>query len=180
VKVNNLKGVFPVIFITILVFVSVALLTWTNNVTKDKIEYQKEQQIQSMLAEMFPNMSRYPFEDDIYMIYSDGAKIGYAFLAVGRGYGGNIDILVGLKDEVTIKGITIISQSETPGLGARVAQSSFTGKFAGLNIGDVALKRNGGQIDAITGSTISSRAVVDAVRTTAMGKVKLLKEKGEK
>jgi electron transport complex protein RnfG len=96
---------------------------------------------------------------------------------VGKGYGGDIDILIGLEDETTIKGITIISQSETPGLGSRIAESSFASKFAGLNIGDVALKQDGGQIDAITGATISSGAVVDAVRTAAMEKVKSLRER---
>jgi len=177
VKIKTLMGVFPIIFITIVVFASVGLVTWTDSITEDKIEEQKEQQIQSMLKEMFPSMSEYTFEDDIYTIYSDGAGIGYAFLAVGKGYGGDIDILIGLEDETTIKGITIISQSETPGLGSRIAESSFASKFTGLSIGDVALKQDGGQIDAITGATISSGAVVDAVRTTAMEKVKSLKER---
>ncbi|MBA7698037.1 Ion-translocating oxidoreductase complex subunit G [subsurface metagenome] len=176
-KVKTLMGVFPIIFITVVVFASVGLVTWTDSITKDKIEEQKEQQIQSMLKEMFPSMSEYTFEDDIYTIYSDGVGVGYAFLAVGKGYGGDIDILIGLEDETTIKGITIISQSETPGLGSRIAESSFASKFAGVDIGDVALKEDGGQIDAITGATISSGAVVDAVRATAMEKVKSLKER---
>ncbi len=176
-KVKTLMGVFPIIFITIVVFASVGLVAWTDSITTDKIEEQEEQQIQSMLKEMFPSMSEYTFEDDIYTIYSDGAGVGYAFLAVGKGYGGDIKILIGLEDETTIKGITIISQSETPGLGSRIAESSFASKFAGLNIGDVALKQDGGQIDAITGATISSGAVVDAVRTAAMEKVKSLRER---
>ena len=170
-------GVFPIIFITVVVFASVGLVTWTDNITRDKIEEQEEQQIQSMLKEMFPSMSEYTFEDDIYTIYSDGAGVGYAFLAVGKGYGGDIDILIGLEDETTIKGITIISQSETPGLGSRIAESSFGDQFVGVNIADVALRQEGGEIDAITGATISSGAVVDAVRTTAIEKVKSLKER---
>ena len=173
---DTLKKAFPVILLTVVVAISVTLLTFTDRLTRDKIEYQKEQKIQSMLFEIFPNMSRYDFEDDIYTIYSNGAKVGYAFLAVGKGYGGDIDILVGLEDEAAIKGISIISSLETPGLGSRIAESPFTDKFIGLNIDDVALRRDGGQIDAITGSTISSRAVVDAVRDTAMEKVKLLKD----
>jgi len=177
VKVKTLMGVFPIIFITVVVFASVGLVTWTDSVTATKIEEQKEQEIQRMLKEMFPSMSEYTFEDDIYTIYSDGASVGYAFLAVGKGYGGDIDILIGLEDEMTIKGITIISQSETPGLGSRIAESSFASKFAGLNIGDVALKQDGGEIDGITGATISSGAVVDAVRTAAMEKVKSLRER---
>ena len=179
-KADTLKRIFPVILITVVVFACVALLNWTDSITRGKIEYQKEQQVQSMLAEMFPNMSQYTFEDDIYTIYSNGDRVGYAFIAAGKGYGGDIDILVGLEDEATIKGITIIPPiTETPGLGSRIAESSFTDMFRGLNIADVALSRDGGQIDAITGSTISSRAVVDAVRTEAMEKVKLLKDSEE-
>jgi electron transport complex protein RnfG len=170
-----LRGVFPIIFITVVALISVALVTATDSITRDKIEEQEEQQIQSMLEEMFPSMSEYTFEDDIYTIYSDGAGVGYAFLAVGKGYGGDIKILIGLEDETTIKGITIISQSETPGLGSRIAESSFASKFAGLNVDDVALEQDGGQIDAITGATRSSGAVADAVRTTAIEKIRSLK-----
>jgi len=177
VKVKTLMGVFPIIFITVVVFASVGLVTWTDSITTDKIEEQEEQQIQSMLKEMFPSMSEYTFEDDIYTIYSDGAGVGYAFLAMGKGSAGEIKILVGLEDETTIKGITIISQSETPGLGDRITEDSFASRFAGLNIEDIALTKDGGEIDGITGATISSGAVVDAVRATAMEKVKSLKER---
>jgi len=178
VKVKTLMGVFPIIFITVVVFASVGLVTWTDSITTDKIEEQEEQQFLSKLTKMFPDMSEYTFKDDIYTVYSNGDKVGYAFLAVGKGYGGDIKILIGLEDEMTIKGITIILPiSETPGLGSRIAESSFASKFANLNIGDVALKQDGGQIDAITGATISSGAVVDAVRTTVMEKIQSLKER---
>ena len=173
---NALKNAFPVILLTIVVAIAVTLLTFTDRLTRDTIEAQEEQKIQDMLSEMFPDMSRYDFENEIYTIYSDGDKLGYAFIAIGKGYGGDINILVGLEDETTIKGITIISQEETPGLGTRITESPFINQFIGLNIEDVALSRDGGQIDAITSSTISSAAVVDAVRTTAMEKVKLLKD----
>jgi electron transport complex protein RnfG len=173
---TTLKNAFPIIILTVVVAICVTALTFTDRITRDKIKAQEEQKIQHMLSAIFPDMSRYDFANDIYTIYSDGAKIGYAFLATGKGYGGDISILVGLEDETTVKGITIISHSETPGLGSRIAESSFTDRFAGLNIADVALKQEGGQIDAITSSTISSKAVINAVRTTAMEKVKQLKE----
>ncbi len=176
-KADTLKKVFPIISITVVVFIAVTLLGLTDTVVRPRIEWQKEQKIQDMLKEIFPDMTEYTLEDDIYMIYSDGAEIGFAFLAVGKGYGGNIDILVGLENETTVKGVTIISHLETPGLGARVTESSFRDQFAGLNIDDVALKRDGGQIDAVTGATISSGAVVDAVRATAMEKVKSLEKR---
>jgi len=177
---STLKNAFPIILLTIVVAVCVSLLTYVDSLTRGRIEAQEEEKVQNMLSAMFPEMSRYEFKDDIYIIYSNSDEVGYAFIAIGKGYGGDINILVGLEDETTIKGITIIPPvTETPGLGSRIAESSFTDMFRGLNIADVALRRDGGQIDAITGSTISSSAVVDAVRTEAMEKVKLLKDSEE-
>jgi len=176
---STLKNAFPIILLTIVVAVCVSLLTYVDSLTRGRIEAQEEEKVQNMLSAMFPEMSRYEFKDDIYIIYSNSDKVGYAFIAIGKGYGGDINILVGLEDETTIKGITIISHKETPGLGTRITESSFTDMFRGINIDDVALSRDGGQIDAITSSTISSSAVVDAVRTEAMEKVKLLKDSEE-
>ncbi|MFC2019071.1 RnfABCDGE type electron transport complex subunit G [Chloroflexota bacterium] len=176
-KVSTNRGIFPIIFITVVVLIAVVLLAWTDGCTRDRIAAQEEAKLNRMLTEMFPDMSEYTIEDDIYTIYSDGAGIGYAFLAVGKGYGGKINILVGLEDETTIKGVTVVTQLETPGLGSRITGSSFSDQFAGLNIGAVALTRDGGEIDAITGSTISSRAVVEAVKLEGMEKVKLLKDR---
>jgi electron transport complex protein RnfG len=177
VKADTLKKVFPIISVTVVVFIAVALLGLTDTVVRSTIEWQKEQKIQRMLYEIFPNMTEHTLEDDIYMIYSDEAEIGFAFLAVGKGYGGLIDILVGLENETTIKGITIVSHLESPGLGARIIESSFRDQFAGVNIADVALRLKGGEIDAITGATISSGAVVDAIRATVMEKVKSLENR---
>ena len=176
-KADTLKKFFPIIAVTVVVFIAVALLGLTDNLVREKIEWQKEQKIQRMLFEIFPNMTEHTLEGDIYRIYSNGAEIGSAFLAVGKGYGGLIDILVGLENETTIKGVTIVSHLESPGLGARITESVFTDQFTGVNIADVALRQKGGEIDAITGATISSRAVVEAIKATAMEKVKSLEKR---
>ena len=176
-KADTLKKVFPIISVTVVVFIAVALLGLTDTVVRDKIEWQKEQKIQRMLYEIFPDMTEHTLEVDIYMIYSNGAEIGFAFLAVGKGYGGLIDILVGLENETTIKGVTIVSHLESPGLGARITESSFRDQFIGVNIADVALRLKGGEIDAITGASISSGAVVDAIRAAAMEKIKSLEKR---
>jgi electron transport complex protein RnfG len=165
------KQAFPIVLLTIVVAVCVSLLTYVDSITRDRIRAQEDEAIKVMLTEMFPEMSRYDFEDDIYTVYSDGSKLGYAFLAIGKGYGGDINILVGLTDETTVKGIKIVSQEETPGLGTRITEPFFTDQFAGLDISEVALSRDGGKIDAITSSTISSSAVVEAVKNTALEKV---------
>ena len=175
-KVKALSEFYPILAVTVVVFIAVAILAGMDSLTRDMIEYQKELKVQRMLNEIFPDMTSYTSEGDIYIISADGTEIGFAFLAVGKGYGGDIDILVGLEDETTLKGIAVIAHAETPGLGDKILAPDFTDRFVGVDIADVAVPDEGGKIDAITGSTISTKAVIDAVRTTAMEKVKELKD----
>jgi len=155
---------YPVVFLAVIVIVSVVLLIAVNSLTSDIVESRRVEEITGILENIFPEMSKYELEDEVYIIYEDGEKAGYAFMASGSGYGGNIDILVGLDSGFGIKGVSILSQTETPGVGNRITESSFTDQFKGLSASDIALKSEGGKIDAITGATISSRAVVNAVK----------------
>jgi electron transport complex protein RnfG len=155
---------YPVVFLAVIVTVSVVILTALSGVTSSIVEERRAEEIKDTLGKIFPEMSDYELEDEVYMIYQDGEKSGYAFIASGSGYGGDIDILVGLDSGFKIKDISILTQTETPGLGARITESTFTDQFKGLSADEVALRSDNGMIDAITGATISSRAVVDAVR----------------
>lgn len=155
---------YPVVFLAIIVIVSVVLLMLVNSITSPIVKNMQVEEIKNTLRSIFPEMSEYELDDEVYIIYEDGEKAGYAFRASGSGYGGNIDILVGLDSGFGIKGVSILSQTETPGVGTRITESSFTDQFKGLSASDIALKSEGGKIDAITGATISSRAVVDAIR----------------
>ena len=175
---DRLKEFYPVFFITIIVFISISLLALTDSVTAEKREWQTEQKVMDMLKDMFPSMSDYTLEDDVYVLYESGAVTGYAYIAEGKGYGGTIDILVGLEDATTIKGISIINHAESPGLGARINEDAYKGQYSNLTITDSEMRFNGGKIDAITGATISSQAVADAVRTTALEKIEELFGKG--
>lgn len=168
------KKLYPIFIVTLIVFVSVFSLSSAYRYAEPKIKEQEERARLANLKKLFPDMTDYRTQDDIYVVAAGDKTIGYAFLAVGKGYGGKINILVALEDENTIKGIAILSHLETPGLGARVAKPAFTDRFAGKKIQDIKLKSKGGQIDGITGSTISSRAVIDAVGKTALEKAKLL------
>ncbi len=170
-KEGILKRLYPVILLTIVILASVVLLSFTNLYTKDLIAEQALAQMKSQLQTMFPDMTSFGAQNDIFIVKAGDKTIGYAFVANGKGYGGTISILVGLQDASTLKGISIISQSETAGLGSRVTLPKFTSQFAGKNINDVNLKAAGGQIDGISGSTISSKGVVNAVRETALQKV---------
>jgi electron transport complex protein RnfG len=171
---NKLKQFYPVFIVTLVVLVSVSLLALTDKLTSVKIEEETEHEIQGLLSAMFPEMNDYQLVEDVYVILNETETIGYAYIAEGKGYGGTISILVGLKDETTVRGISIISHSESPGLGARITEESYFGQYRGISIIESDIKANGGTIDAITGATISSQAVADAVRETALERVKAL------
>lgn len=177
------KDVYPIIFLTIVVAGSVITLAVTDSVTRERIEQEKIRAIVETLSEQFPDMTDFVFDEaiEVYTVYADETGvdeniIGYAFEAEGSGYGGAIEILVTLQDLETMNGISIIGHMETPGLGAKIVESSFTDQFSGIAVSDVALRRDDGQIDAISGATISSSAVVKAVYETAVEKIELLKE----
>lgn len=173
---DKLGKYYPIIALTVVVFISVAILSGMDSFTRDTIQYQKELKIQRMLNQLFPEMSAYDFDEstEIYTITADDTKIGYAFLATGTGYGGNIDIVVGMENKTTLRGIAVISHAETPGLGDKILLPSYTDRFVGLDTGAINLTRDGGKVDAITGATISSRAVVDAVREATTAKAELI------
>lgn len=172
---ESVRKLYPLMFLTVVVLIAVTLLSLTNSITSPIIEKRLHQQVLDQMINIFPEMGEeYDYDDDsgVFTLYDTGGeKIGYAFLAVGAGYGGEISILVGLEDAETVKGIIILSLYETPGMGSRITDAEFLDQFIGLNINDVSLSQDGGQIDGLTGATISSRAVVDAVRQTAMDKV---------
>lgn len=155
---------YPIIFLAVIVTVAVVLLIAVNSVTSSIVESRKTEEVRNTLESIFADIDRYEIEDEIYIIYQDNTSIGYAFIASGSGYGGDIEILVGLDNNFSIIGISILAQTETPGLGNRITESSFTDQFKGLSVSDIALASEGGKIDAITGASISSRAVVDAIK----------------
>ena len=90
----------------------------------------------------------------------------YAFETSGSGFGGDIGVITGFSLEKNIlTGIGITTLKETPGLGARVTEDSFTKEFVDKPVNsDFKVKSDGGIIDAVSGATISSRGVCSAVR----------------
>jgi electron transport complex protein RnfG len=89
---------------------------------------------------------------------------GYILKAQNKGYSSNLEILVGISVTGNVIGLKILSQSETPGLGTKVTAPWFTRQFIGRPRADMTVKKDGGAIAAITGATISSRAVTNGVR----------------
>ncbi len=156
--------------------VASGLLAGMNSLTKPKIIAQAQAEEEAALIEVVPQGQHFePIKEGEDTIYykvhnKDGKFIGVAFKASGKGYSSVMDTLVGMTKDGSITAIKILNQNETPGLGARVAESSFTGQFTDKNLGGLT------SIQAITGATISSKAVIDSVQEKAKEIQKLIKD----
>ena len=180
--VKERRGSYTIIFLTLVVLLSVVALTLVDGVTAERIAANKREAIKQMLAALFPEMADFVYDEEtgLYSLYDERAVsldeetgessvdqsfpgVGYAFMTNAKGYGGKIGILVGLETNRALRGIRIISHQETPGLGAKITDTDFLDQFAGLVPDQLVLARDGGAVDAITGATISSRAVAEGV-----------------
>ncbi|WP_031483474.1 RnfABCDGE type electron transport complex subunit G [Maridesulfovibrio frigidus] len=100
----------------------------------------------------------------VFPALKDGKLFGVALETFAKGYGGNVGVMVGFNiDGINLNGIGITTMKETPGIGARVAEQGFTKQFNG-HPAEVELSAKGGDIDGISGATISSTASVEAVK----------------
>ena len=180
-KENNVMYILRLTF-TLLLITSVvaAALAGVNAITKDKIAALQLEKTQKAMEEVLPGYGEYQtheFTDGtglvkaVYVPYShDGGIIqgipAYVVEVEPAGFGDKIVMMVGIKDGA-VSGVSIVSHAETAGLGAIAADKtekgiSFRNQFAGVSEA-VKVNKDGGTIDAITGATITSRAVTEGV-----------------
>ena len=99
----------------------------------------------------------------------EAADEGYVVTVTDKeGYGGDIQITVGVTKDGTVSGVSILSISETAGLGMRATEAKFQEQYVGKNTDKFYVSKDGGEgepIDAISGATITSRAFTGAVNT---------------
>lgn len=170
---------FGLILMTVSVIAAAALAA-VYDVTNPRILAQKEAQLQAALATALPGSDpatiravRDGEKVLYYQAYAPGdtsRPMGYAFLASGPGYSSTIETIVGMDSLGSILGMKVLYQGETPGLGTKLQEirygeeeAWFPQQFIGKPAGGVGVDKDGGEIRAITGATISSRAVTRAV-----------------
>ena len=93
---------------------------------------------------------------------NDGSFVGYVSEVSPSGFGGAINMVVGVDKYGNVSGISIVKMIETSGLGANASNTSFREQFVGKS-GPLAVDKDGGDIVALTGATVTSRAVTDGV-----------------
>lgn len=120
--------------------------------------------------------------DILYANDANGERIGYVVAAVSpNGYGGDISVAVGIDAKTsTITGFSVLSNSETAGLGARCTEDEFVSQFAGKDATSIEYVKGGGaagnQIDAISGATVTTNAVTEAANSALAVYGNVLKE----
>jgi len=94
-----------------------------------------------------------------------GDTVCYVVKASSAGFGGSLDIMAGFLPDGVIYRTAVLAQNETPGLGAKCCEEPFIGQFAGFDASTrkLAVKQDGGDVDAITAATITSRAFCAAL-----------------
>ena len=161
----------PTVTLFVICLVATVLLGLTNSVTEPIIEKLAEETEIKSRQIVFADAVSFGEETEV-----NGAKvvaaldendeiIGHVVVNTAKGYGGDISVMTGVDADGKVTGVNILSHAETAGLGAKAAEQSFRDRFVGLVSGITVSKDKAGEnsIDAITGATITSRAMTEAV-----------------
>ena len=155
-----------------------ALLAGVYALTKEPIDAAAKAKNEAAIKEVLPETASAIEEertvemDGVTYTYNlaydaSGNTVGCAINVSTLGFGGPIVIKVGFDMNGVICNTKVLSQAETPGLGAKCVESSFSGQFKGFDPAEkkLSVKKDGGDVDAITASTITSRAYADGLAT---------------
>ena len=156
-----------VVSLTLISGICAAVLAYVNSITRDPIAEMKVKQEQAAVKAVLPAGAASVEEADGFFVGKDaeGKILGYA--AKGKdagGYGGDIELMVGFEaDKKTLVCYKTLAAAETPGLGMKLKTPEFADQFKGRDGSVLKVKKDGGEIEAITSATITSRAVCKAI-----------------
>lgn len=149
--------------------VTALLLGLTNMVTAPYIAANNEKTTQEAMAKVLPADSytevtdQYAGGDPTVLNVYDAGDAGYVVqVKPATSFSGNLTVMVGVGADGACTGISITSSGETSGLGSNASKPAFADQFVGKT-GEVKVTKDGGEINAITGATITSRGVSEAV-----------------
>lgn len=163
-----------VVSLTAICLVCASLLGVVSHFTKPRIDQIKAAKVNSGIKAVLPGFDNVPSEQmfvvdgcEVYPATLGGTPVGWAVKVAPSGFGGPIQMLVGFTPDGTVYNTSVLSHTETPGLGAKISdpQSSPRTMIVGKNPAQtkIAVSKDGGDIDAITASTITSRAFLSGI-----------------
>lgn len=178
---NKKESTFVSMVLTLFLvtFIASAALGYLYELTKGPIEASKLAKQNNAIMQVVPEFDNKPGEEsytfdidggilEFFPAKKNGELVGTAVSTfTNSGFSGNFKIMVGFLPDGTIHNISVLEHKETPGLGDKMqkSKSDWSVQFNGKNPASFKLKvtKDGGDVDAITASTISSRAFCDAV-----------------
>ena len=155
------------------------ILAGVNSVTAPRIAELNAEKTQAAIEAVLPGGGEeIAFTDDsgiVSTIYK--GQSGYAVEVTPAGFNGTVTMMVGVDNAGKVLGISVVNHTETAGLGAEAASqgaagTAFRSQFTGMS-GSVSVTKDGGQVDALTGATITSRAVCTGVNAALNAVAKL-------
>ena len=192
----DVKGfVNAIVVLSVIAVVMGAALAVVNNVTKEPIAKTKQEAKETASKKVFPTAAKIATSDTVdytainefvHSMYptvdidelsvaldSSGALAGYVVTATSsEGYGGDVQIIMGISVDGTVQGLDFLTLNETVGFGLNAKEPEFTNQFVGKKVFPFEYTKTGAtsdsQIDAISGATITTSAVVDAVNASVM------------
>lgn len=159
----------PILSLTLIAAVCAAVLATVNHVTKAKIAeikvLAKVNAAKRVMPPVVKTVERIGDEDAFVGMKHNGEKVAWAVLGKSaKGYGGNILLMVGFTENFNVVTYCKLEANETPGLGSNLTSPDFMNQFAGMNAAKpLSVKKDGGEVQAITAATITSRAVCEAI-----------------
>ncbi len=160
------------VVLTVITIVAAGVLASVNAVTAPQIEKINAENLAAGIKAVMGNDDikvSEPWEVDAFTAYDindkQGNLLGKAVVTTENGFGGPLKVLVGFNTDGDILGYTVLEHAETPGLGAKAGEW-FQEKIIGMNPGtnNFTVSKDGGEVDAITASTITSRAFLRAIQ----------------
>lgn len=160
------------VVLTVIAIVAAGVLASVNAVTAPHIEKINAENLAAGIKAVMGSddiQVSEPQEVDAFTAYDicdkGGQPLGKAIVTTENGFGGPLKVLVGFSTNGDILGYTVLEHAETPGLGAKAGEW-FQDKILGLNPGknNFTVSKDGGEVDAITASTITSRAFLKAIQ----------------
>lgn len=186
-----MKSVKNIVVLTLITLIAGFLLGYVYEITSGPIQKANQDALDKALKAVFAEgdsfvedeaahltnsdailtdagFSAVSIEDAYKAVDASGNKLGYVFVIITKeGYGGEIKSILGIKNDGAISGLEILSISETPGLGMRADTDEFKAQFKGKNVNQISYSKTGAkedyEIDALSGATITTRAMVNSV-----------------
>lgn len=170
-----------IIILVLVACLAALILGLVYDITKEPIQNAKDnRELEAIKEVIYTEFDNNPFDEktiiatpnnrcrlELFPARKDGKITSVAIKSfTNRAFGGRMELIVGFFLDGTISGYKVIEHKETPGLGTKVMESKFHDQFQGINPGKQTFKvrQDGGNVDAVTAATISSRAVINAIQ----------------